>query len=494
MPYTKGNLPPNVKKLPKDKQDAWMKAFNNSFDKDKDEEKAFKIANSLLKMAEDIMDKKKSKYRKNNLPEAISKLNEELQGQWLGIYKAMLSQDKTDEEAERMATITVRQSLQDSMESLFYMSEFKLSEDNNLEIMRTGKWDHPLYGTLKITEKDIDGFIKSFNDNVRGVDLAIDLEHGETEKKGAAAGWIKEIKKVKDNIGISLMGTIEWTELGKEVIEGEQYKYFSPEFKFTYKDNETGKTYDNVLLGGGLTNRPFIKNMQPVLLSENVRQGIMNNLDNAYKALNEGGEEEMNKELLKTLKLSEDAGEDQVKEAINKLVNDNVKLSEEKTSLEKEVEKSKTDVKKLSETNETLKAENEALKGTKTDLETNNVKLSERVKNIEGQLNDAEWEKISSKALSEGRLTPAMSEKYKALFDKDKETAIELINSQPVIVELDEKGTKQGKTEDNDPIALFEKEVNKIMTERKKTYEEALVLAEKEHVKLFEEVERVRFA
>lgn len=495
MPYTKNNLPDNVKKMPKDKQEAWMKAFNDSLKKDKDEEKAFKIANSLFKMAENTTEKSKPKYRKNNLPEAIAKLNEEFQGQWLGVYKAMLSQGKTDEESERMATLTIRQSLNDSVESLYYMSELKFAEgnNNNLEIMRTGKWEHPLYGTLKITEKDIDGFIKSFADNVRGVDLAIDLEHRETDKKGAAAGWIKSLSKVKDKDGVSLMGTIEWTELGEEVIKTEQYKYFSPEFRFDYKDNETGEVYKNVLFGGGLTNRPFIKNMQPVLLSEEVRRGLLDNIDFSY-AYKEGGDEEVNKELLKALKLSEDANESTIKEAVSKLVEDNesltTQLSEQETKL---VEKDK-EVKKLSEDNSTLKAENEALKGTKSNLETNNVQLSERVKTIEGQLNDAEWDKISTKALSEGKLTPSMVEKYKVLFDKDKKMAIDLIDSQPVIVKLDEQGSNQGITENNNPIELFEKEVTKIMNERKKTYSEALVLAEIEHPKLFEDVERVRFS
>jgi len=433
-----------------------------------------------------------AKYKKSNLPEAINKLNKQLKEQWLGLYETMIGQKKSDDEAEKIATNSIRQSLQDNIESLYYMGEFKLGEDNKLEMMRNGNWQHPLYGELKITEKDIDGFITSFNDNVRGVDLAIDLEHGATDKKGAAAGWIKGLEKVKDNDGISLMGSIEWTELGKEAIEKGEYKYFSPEFKSSYKDNESGKIFNNVLFGGGLTNRPFIKNMDPVLLSENVRKDIVENLDNSYKKFEEvGGVKKMNKDLLKTLKLSESASEEEVGKAINSLIEDNEKLI---TKLSESEVKNVADIKKLSETNEALKSENGILKGTKSTLEIDNIKLSERVVNIESKLNNAEWDKIVTKALSEGKLVPAMVEKYKSLFDKDKQMAIDLMATQPIIVALDELGTKRAKAEgDGDAIALFEKEVAKIMLERKVEYGEALVFAEKEHPKMFEDVEKVRF-
>jgi len=418
-------------------------------------------------------EKATSKYRKNNLPEKIKNLSTELQEQWLGIYKAMLSQNKTEDESEKMATHSVQKVLQDSLESLFYMNEFVLKENNKLEIMRVGKWDHPLYGAFEITEQDIKDFVKTFEDNVRGVDLCIDLEHGETDKKGAAAGWIKSLEESED--GKSLLGEIDWTDLGKEVIEKEEYKYFSPEFKFSYKDNETGKTFKNVLFGGGLTNRPFIKNMQPVLLSENI-------------TVKEREEKGMNKKLLDILKLSETATEEEIKEAVNKLVESNTSLEIKLTEKDKELVK-------LTEENTTLKAEKEALKSNKTTLEQKVINLDESIKEVTIKLDNAEWDKISTKALEEGRLTPAILENYKALYFKDKETAINLIKDMPILIDLSEKGTKKGKTEDEkDPIELFEKEVSKIMLEEKKSYVEALVLAEKRHVKLFEDVEKVRFS
>lgn len=462
---TLDTLPDNIKKLEEKQRKKWMNVYNLACSNGKKKKEALEEANKSINLAEDT-----KKYRKNNLPERIAQLNEDLQGQWLSVYKAMLSQGKSDSDSEKLATFTIQRVLQESLDSLYTMQEFKLSDNNNLEVMRIGKWEHPLYGNLKISESDIDGFIKSFDDKVRGVDIAIDLEHGETDKKGAAAGWIKSLTKSKDNK--SLMAFIEWTDLGKEVIEKEEYKYFSPEFKFNYTDTETGKTFKNVLLGGGLTNRPFIKNMQPVLLSED----IINKLNNKDHDNNVGGKKDMDlTKVREVLKLSEDVTEEKIIDKIIKLKETEIKLTEAETKLT------------------TLLTENEALKGTKTDLEKKVLKLDEDVKKVTLKLDSAEWHSLSTKALSEGRLTPSIMPKYKALFEKDKETAIDLINTMPVLVQLDEVGSKRGKGEnEKDPIKLFEDQVNKIMNERKITYEEALVFTEKEHVKLFNDFEKAR--
>jgi len=167
-----------------------------------------------------------------------------------------------------------------------------------IEVLHAGEWEHPQYGMIKITSDDIDKFVNSFNNKARKVDIAVDQEH--MPEKGAA-GWYKSLKKVMEDGKTKLKATIEWTKLGQQLIKDGIFKYFSPEFDFAYEDQESHETYENVLLGGALTNRPYFKSLAPVAFSENLYAGFTS-LTNK-----EGGEEKMlTKEELKA-KLVENA-------------------------------------------------------------------------------------------------------------------------------------------------------------------------------------------
>jgi len=159
-----------------------------------------------------------------------------------------------------------------------------------IEVLHEGEWEHPQYGTIRITEDDIDKFVRSFDGGVRKVDLAVDQEH--MPEKGAA-GWYRALQKVQDGDKAKLMATIEWTPLGQQLIGDGIFKYFSPEFDFDYEDMETHAHFENVLIGGALTNRPYFKSLAPVALSENMFAGFTS------KFQQEGGEKKMTKEELK---------------------------------------------------------------------------------------------------------------------------------------------------------------------------------------------------
>lgn len=96
---------------------------------------------------------------------------------------------------------------------------------------------------------------------MRGVDLAVDVDHN---PGGGAVGWFKELMVESGK----LLAKVDWTKEGAQLIKGGKYRYFSPEFMFAWRDPATGKTAKNVLFGGSLTNRPFLKDMQPVAFSE----------------------------------------------------------------------------------------------------------------------------------------------------------------------------------------------------------------------------------
>lgn len=131
-----------------------------------------------------------------------------------------------------------------------------------VQVFRKGAWEHPRYGALKFTDEIFAGFIKNFNDRVRKIDLAIDAEH-ELEK--GACGWMKQVETRVDG---GFWALVEWTSRGLQLVTDGVFKYLSGDFDYVWKDDETGKKYHNVLFGAALTNRPFIKGMSPINLSE----------------------------------------------------------------------------------------------------------------------------------------------------------------------------------------------------------------------------------
>lgn len=132
-----------------------------------------------------------------------------------------------------------------------------------VQLLRTGKWKHPKYGEVEITKNTLQNLKRNFDEKVRGIDIAVDTEHKPEE---GSKGWIKELF-IEDD-GNELWGFVEWTSLGEDLVKDKIYRYFSAEYVPTYTDPESGKTYTDVLMGAALTNRPFIKAMEPTMLSE----------------------------------------------------------------------------------------------------------------------------------------------------------------------------------------------------------------------------------
>lgn len=108
---------------------------------------------------------------------------------------------------------------------------------------------------------DLEQFVQNFKNNVRGVKLAVDVNHHPEHR---AVGWFADVYREGD----ALFAVIEWTFEGEYLITSKQYRYFSPELFFSYRDEETKETIPNVLVGGGITNRPFFKGMQALQMSE----------------------------------------------------------------------------------------------------------------------------------------------------------------------------------------------------------------------------------
>jgi hypothetical protein len=146
------------------------------------------------------------------------------------------------------------------------------SEDKKsswVQVLTTGEWERPEKqsdGTVKsrkisITTSDLQRFKENFDKGVRGVKLFTDIAHKPDD--GAVAEW-EEL----DVRGDKLFAKMKWTDEGAQLVKSGKYNYFSPEFSFAWTDPATGKVHKDVLFGGALTNRPFLKNMERVALSE----------------------------------------------------------------------------------------------------------------------------------------------------------------------------------------------------------------------------------
>lgn len=137
------------------------------------------------------------------------------------------------------------------------------SAPRKVQIARVGTFTHPEYGKFEITPKTLSDFKKNFDGRARRVDIAIDYFH---DNEKIAAGWIKDLMLSED--GKALFADVDWTPRANKMLCDRELRYFSPEFMFKYRDPETKQQFDNVLLGGGLTNRPHIKEMEPIVASE----------------------------------------------------------------------------------------------------------------------------------------------------------------------------------------------------------------------------------
>lgn len=299
-----------------------------------------------------------------------------------------------------------------------------------MQIMKTGKFDHP-FGKFEITTKDLKEFAEHFKDNTRRVDLAVDYSHRSDEK---AAGWFRGIS-VSEN-GKKLFAEIEMTPEGLRSIQDKEFRFFSPEFSFLYTDDETGKKTPNVILGGGLTNRPFLKQMKAVVPLSEVNKTKNERLKN-----------------MDTISI-------EAHEAAMKILNDRIKELEVKAEL--------------------LLTE-----------QSNSVKLSEEVSGLKSEItklqaDNAKKEKENTfeKMLSDGKVNE--SQRVHFLSDNMEEF---IKCSKPV--NLEPNGSD--KTNDNptgDASTKLDEIANKLMSERKVNYSDAMKLAMSENKELAKQYEK----
>jgi len=141
-----------------------------------------------------------------------------------------------------------------------------------IQALPLGTYHHPSYGELKITPDRVQKFAASVQNKTVMKDLDIDYDH--KKKVDYAAGWVTAAEARQDGLWLQ----VDWTPAARQKLADKEYRYFSPEYVDEWTHPKTQAVHNDVLLGGALTNRPFLKDILPINLSEV--------FENAYK---EGG-------------------------------------------------------------------------------------------------------------------------------------------------------------------------------------------------------------
>lgn len=205
-----------------------------------------------------------------------------------------------------------------SLYSSIQLDEASLVPEN-LQILRVGKFNHPEYGFFEITAQTLAEMKLNFDNRIRGIDMAFDYYH---DSNNDASAWVKNLE-LKEN-GTELWANVSWTPKARQKLSERELRYFSPDFAFKWKDPETGSTFNNVLFGGGLTNRPFVKEMMAIVADEKLKGLSMTELEKTQK--------EVADLKAQNLKLSEE------KMAIEKKMSDDVaEESAEVVALKKQI-------------------------------------------------------------------------------------------------------------------------------------------------------------
>ncbi len=133
-----------------------------------------------------------------------------------------------------------------------------------VQLLRVGTFHHEQFGELTVTTEMLQSMVRNFDSKVRGIDIMIDYKH---DSENIAAAWVTRLEL--SNNGTELWADVKWTpEALKKLLEKE-FRYLSADFCLNYQDNESLQKFGPTLFGAGLTNRPVVKRMEPILeLSE----------------------------------------------------------------------------------------------------------------------------------------------------------------------------------------------------------------------------------
>jgi phage I-like protein len=357
-----------------------------------------------------------------------------------------------------------------------------------IQAMPLGEYEHPVHGTISITPERIKRFAANVAAKVRGQDLDIDYDH--KAQTGEAAGWVRDAQARDDGLWLF----VEWTKDAFTKIKSKAYRYFSPEFVDEWEHPKTHQKFQDVLFGGGITNRPFLKDILPINMSE--LDAVAHDTRPA-----EGGSMDP-KELRTLLGLPEDATDEQVNTKLADALKpkENPPEPESKTETKTEPElvsatEQTDDIVKLAETSKdpVIKELARQLSETRKQAAESAValRLAETATRVVQLSEVAKAKKFDFPPAVKELLTTSLNELPKAQADKVYDAFKKL--AETGVVALGELGgaTPEPNT---DAIKRFTDEIARVQKADNLGYADAVSKITSEQPQLFEEYRQASFA
>lgn len=249
------------------------------------------------------------------------------------------------------------------------------------QICKAGQYfGHPA-GGYQLTVEDLQRMVDNFNG-----EIVVDYEHNSHNPmidEAPAAGWVKSLKVEGD----LLIGDIKWTDKASGMIDKEEYKYLSPVIDIYAVDAHTGNPIGCKLISVGLTNIPFMEDLEAVQNKFIHNSDLKNEMqDSLLKGITM-------KEIQKSLGLP-GASEQELVDAITG-------MKKNKADLDAQMGKVNADIDAMKKA--------DADKDKKiADLEAQVKGFQEKEKTSVAQAEEAEFEAVIANSLKAGKLTPAM--------------------------------------------------------------------------------------
>lgn len=341
-----------------------------------------------------------------------------------------------------------------------------------IQALPLNEYTHPLHGKIKITPERAQRFADNVKANVRGQELDIDYDH--KAKRDDAAGWVKDAEARLNETDPKKNGlwlAVSWTQEARQKIKDKAYRYFSSEFKDEWTHPSTNATFKDVLFGGGLTNRPFLKDILPINLSELTEENPK-----------EGST--VSKELKDKLELPETATDEEVLAAVSKLQENSASTEEtpkpdEADKQPAELSEGEQELKKLAETDPIVKLLLDERDAAKARDEETRRELAEIRKGQTKRSTEIRLSEITKDA--KYTLPPAVIEEVTSLSEDDSLTATQLSDkmfdilgtiAKSGVVELGERG--KAKKPDTDATKRLDDAIKQHMKDNNVDYAKAL--------------------
>lgn len=129
-----------------------------------------------------------------------------------------------------------------------------------------GLYGHPIYGEMDFYPERYDRIIGNFRSGVYQAQLPVNAEHD--PQASGAIGWITDLRLNGDG---SIDAQVEWNDRGRQLIEGDRFRYVSAELWSEWCDPVSPEScYRDVAVGLAVCTNPYFKEsvLRPLMQSE----------------------------------------------------------------------------------------------------------------------------------------------------------------------------------------------------------------------------------